>query len=250
MAKKKAHHEEHVDESWLLPYSDLLTLLLALFIVMFAISQVDKEKLQKMASEFEAIFSGQTSILEEESSPSAVLQDSSIPQPDNYALEDSLMNQLKLIIEEDIKSKGYEDRVKVVLTKEGLEISILDVMLFDSGDAEVLQSVHPLLLQIADTLSRVDNDIKVAGHTDNVPINNDQYRSNWDLSAMRAINVMNFLVDQGGLQPERFLIQCFSEYSPIADNSTVEGRAKNRRVEIFLTRKYPRAGSEAISGES
>jgi len=240
MSRKKVHHEEHADESWLLPYSDLLTLLLALFIVMFAISQVDNDKLQKLSSEFEAIFSGETSFLEKDSEtviPSESLKEN--PALANYKIEDELMSEIKRMIEEDIKRNGYADRVKVALDKEGLEISIQEVMLFNSGDAEVLESVTPLLKQISRNLSVMNNKIKVAGHTDNVPIHTSNFRSNWDLSAMRAINVMTFLVGQGGLNPERFSVQGYGEYSPIADNSTIDGRAKNRRVEIYLIRKYP-----------
>lgn len=102
-----------------------------------------------------------------------------------------------------------------------------------------MDSVFPLLLEISGMLNRLDNTIKIAGHTDNIPINNQKFRSNWDLSAIRAINVMEFMVNQGKVRPERFVIEGYGQYSPKYDNSTEEGRAKNRRVEIFLIRKYP-----------
>lgn len=236
--KKKVHHEEHVDESWLIPYADMLTLLLALFIVMFAMGQTDKAKLQKISQEFNIIFSGGSGLME---------SNGTVPIPGNPGsaydtqgvIEEDKMNEVKLKLEEEIKNKGYGDKVKVALNKEGLEISIQDAVLFNSGDADILKEFSPLLLQISTMLQKLDNDIKVVGHTDNVPIVNEKFRSNWDLSSMRAINVMRFMVDAGKLHAEKFSIQAYGQYKPKFDNSTPEGRAKNRRVEISIERKYP-----------
>ena len=233
MARKRARGEEHVDESWLLPYSDLLTLLLALFIVMFAMSSIDKEKFERMSQQLNAIFSGGSGLMETGGKLPIVIE------PSATETEDSMMNEIKENLEEQIRNDGYSGKVNVDLNRDGLEISIQDVVLFNSGEAEVLESVYPFLLQIAKMVGDLDNSIKVVGHTDNVPIHNSQFRSNWDLSVIRAINVMQFLVDQGGLKPERFSIQGFGQYAPKYDNSTEDGRAKNRRVEIFLGRMYP-----------
>lgn len=237
MAKKK-HHEEHMDETWLLPYSDLLTLLLALFIVMFAISSIDKQKFEALSAQLSAIFAGGSGLMEQ-SGQSPIPIENFASSADKTAIEGDKMNQIKESIQEEIKEKGYSDRVKVSLNNEGLEISIQDTVLFNSGDAEVLDSVFPLLLEISGMLNRLDNSIKIAGHTDNIPIHNEKFRSNWDLSAIRAINVMEFMVNQGKIRPERFVIEGYGQYFPKYDNSTEEGRAKNRRVELFLTRKYP-----------
>ena len=85
----------------------------------------------------------------------------------------------------------------------------------------------------------LDNEIKVVGYTDNVPIKNEKFRSNWELSSMRAINVMNFMVDSGKIQADKVSIQAYGEYKPKFDNTTEQGRAKNRRVEIIVVRQYP-----------
>lgn len=238
MSDKKRHHEEHADETWLLPYSDLLTLLLALFIVMFAMSNLDKEKFKKISEQFNLIFSGGSGVMNEGGAAAISLQ-SGGSGLSNQSIEESQMLKIKESIEREIRENGYQDKIRVNLNNEGLEISIQELVLFNSGEAEVLNSVTPLLLQVAKILNALDNHIKVAGHTDNVPIRNGKFRSNWDLSAMRAINVTTFLVEQGGLRPERFSVQGYSQYVPRFDNSTAEGRAKNRRVEIFLVRKYP-----------
>lgn len=243
MPKKKVHHEEHADETWLLPYSDLLTLLLALFIVMFAISSIDKGKFEQIRGQFNSAFSGGSGVMGNEAKPIITVNKSDASAittaENNAAAEDVKMIEIEKSIKEEIENNGYSDKVKVALNDKGLEVLIEDVVLFNSGEAEVLKSVYPLLIEISKMLDNLDNHITVVGHTDNIPIHNEKYRSNWDLSAMRAINVMSFFVEQGGLKPERFSIQGYGQYSPKYDNSTAAGRAKNRRVEIFLSRKYP-----------
>ena len=236
--RKKVHHEEHVDETWLIPYADMLTLLLELFIVMFAMSQTDKEKFKKVSEQFNVIFSGGSGVLEHEGKVT-IPENSGTTYDTKGLIEEDKMNEVKQMLEQEIKSKGYSDKAKVVLYKEGLEISIQDTALFNSGEAEVLKGVSPLLVQISTMLQKLDNDIKIVGHTDNVPIFTEKFRSNWDLSSMRAINVMNFMVDAGKLRAEKFSVQAYGHYKPKFDNSTEGGRAKNRRVDIFLVRKYP-----------
>ncbi|QAA34467.1 flagellar motor protein MotB [Clostridium manihotivorum] len=244
MKKKKEHHEEHVDETWLIPYADMLTLLLALFIVMFAMSKVDQQKLQRLSAEFSVIFSGGSSVMAEGgTSSTAVVQSEAAnagtaTEKSNTEKEEDAMNEVKKNLESEIQSKGYSDKVKIELNKEGLEISIQDAVLFNSGDAQVLKTVNPLLVEISNMIKGLDNEIKVVGHTDNVPITTSKFRSNWDLSAMRAINVMNFMVGSGGVNTDKISIQAYGEHRPKYSNDTAEGRAKNRRVEIFIIRKY------------
>lgn len=154
------------------------------------------------------------------------------------------MEQVKEMLQQKIGSEGYSDNVKVELNEGGLEISIQDVILFNSGDAKVLNESTPFLLEISKIVGELDNDIKIVGHTDNVPINNKNFHSNWELSSMRAINVMNFMTESGGVSAEKMSIQAYAKYMPKFDNSTEEGRAKNRRVEIFVVRKYSPSDKE------
>lgn len=247
MRRKKKHHEEHTDETWLIPYADMLTLLLALFIVMFATSNVDNQKLQRMGQEFQVIFSGGTGILDQGGSSSDPVDTQAVTEG---VIEEMQMNSIKKSLEEEIQKGGYSEKVKVALNSEGLEISMQDIVLFNSGKAEVIGGVYPLLTQISGMLKSLDNSIKVVGYTDNVPIRNSEFRSNWDLSAIRAINVMNFMVDQGGLSPKNISIQAFGEEMPKFDNSTEEGRAKNRRVEIVIVRKYSKEATVTSAADA
>lgn len=264
---KKEHHEEHVDETWLIPYADMLTLLLALFIVMFAMSKVDQQKLEALSKDFSAIFKAGGGFLEKSGDsmieqhitgindgsgkesnkainktpePSATVRDSSIDSKakSDYIKEDQMMKNLKNKLDGEISKSGYDDKVKVELDNEGLEISIQDIVLFNSGNSSVLDNVKPLLLNISNMLKPLENEMRIEGHTDNLPIKTEKYNSNWDLSAMRAINVMEFMISEGKLSSEKFSIQAFGEYQPKYDNNTEEGRSKNRRVEIYIVRKY------------
>jgi chemotaxis protein MotB len=248
MSKKKIHHEEHVDETWLIPYADMLTLLLALFIVMFAMSKVDSQKFEKISGDFNVIFSGGSGMQNDGPNigipiPVPIEQSESKGESKNK-IEENKMNEMKQAIEQKIGSSGYADKVKVEVNEGGLEISIQDVVLFNSGDAEVLKSVNPLLLQISEMLRGLDNEIKIVGHSDNIPIHNAKFRSNWELSSMRAINVMNFMTESGKIEQIRFSVAAYADQRPKYDNSTEESRAKNRRVEIFINRKYPKADTK------
>jgi chemotaxis protein MotB len=265
---KKAHHEEHVDETWLIPYADMLTLLLALFIVMFAMSKVDEAKFKQMKAVFSVVFGGTG--INNSGSGNTVLDlpfesgtdntpggATPLPTPpssstssggiSNGMVEDTKMNAIKDSLEKDIQEKGFSDSVKLALNDKGLNISIQDNVMFNSGNANIVKDVYPLLMQISDLVRDLDNTIIVAGHTDNIPVRTAIYRSNMDLSAMRAINAMNYMIDVGKLKTENISIQAFGEHKPKYDNSTEEGRAKNRRVEIFIERKYQPNTPEAAA---
>lgn len=259
MSHKKEHHEEHVDETWLIPWSDMLVLLLALFIVMFAMGKTDEEKFEQMKQDFHVIFAGGSGVMPSDGigviplnqagttdTGTGTAASGNADKPTGKEIEEDTMKEVKKNLEKEIESKGYGDKVKVGLDNEGLEISIQDVVLFNSGDAEIIQGVYPLLLQITGMIQKLDNSIKIVGHTDNIPMYSAKFRSNWDLSAYRAINVMNFMVGKGKLNPNKFSIQAYGEFKPKFDNSTEVGRAKNRRVEIFIVRKYPLATAEEI----
>ncbi|WP_326513325.1 flagellar motor protein MotB [Clostridium intestinale] len=234
MRKKKHHEEEHVDETWLIPYSDMMTLLLALFIVMFAMSKVDQDKFKSISRGFNSVFSGGNGIMDGSGSPASIEEIVT-----NETMEENQMNDVKSMIEEEITSSGYGDKVKVDLNSAGLNIIIQDAVLFNSGDASILKDVEPLLNQVAKSLKTLNNEIEIVGHTDNVPIKNSKYDSNLDLSSSRAINVLNYMVSVGGLNPSHMSTRAYGEYKPKYDNSTEEGKTKNRRVEIFVVRNYP-----------
>lgn len=233
---KRKKHEEHVDESWLLPYSDLLTLLLALFIVLFASSTVDQEKLEQMSAVFSEIFDGGYSFMEHSSvveSPDTVTDSIS---ESAYVQDQRELQEIQERVDNFIAVNELESTFATKMTDEGLLITIRDSILFDPGKADVKQDY----VDIADELSKLlqmdpARYIVVTGHTDNVPQNTEEFKSNWELSVMRAVNLMKLIIDHNPeLDPKYFSAKGYGEYTPIASNDTEEGRAKNRRVEVLI----------------
>lgn len=248
---KKHQHEEHIDESWLIPYADLLTLLLALFIVLFSMSSLDAKKYEQMSQAFSMAFSSGTGVLENigitptlvPGSPSQTqTSGSQTEQNERQAQmkqEQEDMEELKRQLDQYIEDNNLTTQLNTQLNHSHLMITISDNTLFDSGSAEVKTVARDMAMSISSMLQQYPGyEIVVAGHTDNLPINNWQYRSNWDLSADRAINFMKVLLENAGLDPKGFSAVGFGEYRPVDTNDSVEGRAKNRRVEVSILRKF------------
>lgn len=249
--KKKEHHEEHADETWLIPYSDLLTLLLALFIVLFASAQVDEKKFEELKATFNIAFSGNPAILERpkagEGDPATptVPQLPTIVDPLNgpkekaYMQETAQLIELKKTLDKYIADNGLQGDLSTALTEDGLMIRIKDAALFPSGSANLRPESLRLGTEIAKLLTPLTQRVTVSGHTDNMPINTREFPSNWELSSQRAVNFMRFLLSQQqGLMPARFSATGYGEFRPLAGNNTVEGRSANRRVEVLIQRNY------------
>lgn len=243
--RKKEKGEHEFNETWLLPYSDLMTLLLALFIVLFASSAVDAQKFQSMSKVFSEIFTGGTGIVDYES----------IEQKNGEELADETKEKLEKAKEQTqvpvdeqttlsatqervnqyIWEKGLTGQLKTSLTSEGLLVTINDSVLFDSGSADVREEDIAVAKEISDLLvTDPPHNVIISGHTDNVPIQNSNFSSNWELSVMRAVNFMKIILENDQLDPRMFSAKGFGEFQPIASNDTEEGKAKNRRVEVLI----------------
>ncbi|CAH0276420.1 MULTISPECIES: flagellar motor protein MotB [Bacillaceae] len=239
--KKKQRHEEHIDESWLVPYADILTLLLALFIVLFASSSVDAVRFQQLSNVFNQVFTSGTGFMDFPSdSPS---NEPTSPEQRTGAedLEKLGKNEQEELTEVQERVNAYiqkndlTNKLGTNLTDEGMLISIRENVLFESGVAEVRSENRKIAKEISDLLIMdLPRNIIVSGHTDNIPIKNYQYESNWDLSVMRSVNFMKLLLENKELDPEMFSAKGHGEFKPVASNETKKGRAKNRRVEILI----------------
>lgn len=257
--KQRSHeeHEEHADETWLIPYSDLLTLLLALFIVLFASSQVDAKKFSEMSREFNVIFNGGSGLMENPS-PVATTDGevtklknntkstkANVEDKPSYAKETEQLTNLKKKLDQYIKENHLSDQLSTKLNYEQLMVSISDNTLFPSGSAVVKPESRKLAGFIANMLYKYPQfEIIVSGHTDNNPINTPEFQSNWDLSSERALNFMKILLQNKKLDPARFSAVGFGEYRPIASNDSNEGRAKNRRVEVSVIRNFSKPAAD------
>ncbi len=229
-----------MDQSWLIPYSDMLTLLLALFIVLYAMSSVDMDKFQELKQTLNAVFSGGPGILLNEDALSELESDSIIDDAtQNYLHEDKKLRECQYQMTEYFEDVGLSNIVSSKLTEQGLLITIQDLALFDSGKAEVRPESWDLIKYLGQILAEIENEIQVKGHTDNLPINTVEFPSNWELSTARALNVVKKFVENPELNANRFSVVGYSEYRPIESNLTSQGRAKNRRVELLVVRTYP-----------
>ncbi|AFQ44666.1 flagellar motor protein MotB [Desulfosporosinus meridiei] len=247
---KKEHHEEHIDETWLIPYADLLTLLLALFIILFASSQVDEKKYTQIMAGLNSAFNGGVNIFEasdsiklDDVSPSDVASLEQKGTGQNQALKDMInkekndMEAIKKNLDTFIAENGLTMQLQTKLTSDMLRITIQDYALFDSGKAIVKPEAQKLATVISNMLNMYpDYKVEVAGHTDNIPIRNAEFDSNWDLSSRRSLNFMKYLLQSNNINQARFRSIGYGEYQPIDTNKTPEGRAKNRRVEVNIIR--------------
>jgi len=148
----------------------------------------------------------------------------------------------------NIKRKGLEGWVKAEREERGLVIRIMTTSFFKEGSAELTQDMKAVLDELAPMLKELPNFIQVEGHTDNKPIRNEHFRSNWELSVARATEVVRYLIQQHGIPPERIAAIGYGEYRPIAPNDTELGRAKNRRVEIVILERGGGQGAHRLQG--
>ncbi|WP_028609520.1 flagellar motor protein MotB [Paenibacillus harenae] len=258
MRKKHRHeeHEEHVDESWLIPYADLLTLLLALFIVLYSMNSVDVKKFEEMSQAFNLALSSGSGVLDSTSIVRIGEDDGKKKDDegskDNKELtseEEAMqalmkkerkdLEELKRQIDAYIKNNGLTSDLETKLNLSQLMITISDNALFAPAQANVKPESRELAVAIGKMLQKYpDYQVIISGHTDNKPISTVFFKSNWDLSSMRAIRFLDILLENKQLKPELFSAIGYGEYHPVADNKTEAGRSKNRRVEVSIMHSY------------
>jgi chemotaxis protein MotB len=264
--------EAESEERWLLTYADMITLLMALFMVLFSISSVNISKYQILQQSLKAAFSGSVlsggrSILQAGSQstsahspatsdvPSIVPVSPASPNPANqfstqvanaaHSAAQSLQEQqafraLKARMDAYALAHGFSKEVQTTIERRGLVVRVLtDNILFSSGEASLHPAGLPLLNEVANLLN-IDrsNPITVEGHTDNIPIHSTEFPTNWELSTARASTVVRYLITRG-LSPYRLAAAGYADLHPLATNSTAAGRATNRRVEILIQRVNP-----------
>ncbi len=221
--RKKEEDRENV-ERWMVSYADFVTLLFCFFTAMFAISNVDTNKLGKFVESMRSAFNVSGS----RGNAFSVIEGVQIFVPADVEVESDVRDILGTFITE---SKGSID---VKRDTRGVIISVADKYFFESGSADLKEESREVMDKIASALVQYPNMIRVEGHTDNIPIHNNRFPSNWELSAARAINVAKYFVGAHNIQPGKISTIGYSEYKPVASNDTPDGRTKNRRVDIVI----------------
>ena len=236
---KKRKEKSENSERWLLTYSDLITLLMVFFVVLYSSSNINQKKYEELASSMNTAFTGGTGISD---SRAGGTNEGSSDEGELKPLVQSEEEKLQGIegqVDEMIKEMELEGSVSTSIEERGLVISFNDSIFFDSAKAEIIEDMKLKLVSLSTVLNKIDNYIRVEGHTDNVPIRNEYFSSNWQLSSTRASNVVEYLINNGGISPDRLSAVGYGECRPVADNSTNQGKSKNRRVDILiLNNKY------------
>ena len=220
-------HDEYLEndkDRYLITYADLITLLLGLFIILYAMSNIDMEKYAATVNTFGDIFGTSGDIKGIEAPVKNTLDFKPAP---------SLMDRLERVISEN----GYGAAIKLIQNERGITVSILDDILFASGKADLTIGSKNVLNKLSNVIRTIPNDLRIEGHTDNVPISSNTYPSNWHLSVARATNTAYYLMTEERIPQGRVSIVGYSEYKPVAPNDTPEGRAQNRRVDIVILNK-------------
>lgn len=219
---------------WLLTYADLITLLMAFFIILFAMSKVDAQKYSLLANSLKTAFFAGNSLINLPASnyvPAGGSGEGGGPTLQGIGAELSTS-----LIRLDPKLK---DMLKITVDERGLTISLVGAALFDLGQATIRPDAEKILTEIARSLAQVPNYVSVEGSTDDLPINTAEFPTNWELSTRRATNVVRFFIEHEGLNPKRFMAVGYGEYRPLYPNDSEANRAKNRRVDIVILRHSP-----------
>ena len=257
MSRRQQQHEQENHERWLVSYADFITLLFAFFVVMYSISSVNEGKYKVLSRTLVAAFTGQpTRALPVQAGAGAggpprlvqlpPLPTAGTPPSAAQRAREALRRRLADIartLAARLRSQVLAGQVQVRLTPLGVSIDIHDKVLFASGSAQLSDGAQALLSAISQVLGQLPYQFQVDGYTDDRPIHNAQFASNWDLSVMRALSVVNTLIGQG-VAPQQLVAAGYGQYHPLATNATAEGRAANRRVSIVIVSPDQPTGAE------
>lgn len=228
MARKKKKEEHHGGERWAVPYADFLSLLLALFIALFAISSLDQKKLASFVEAFSVAFSFKPIV--EQKAPFSIIEGKGTKEK-----KEQLRRQLKTRVENLIASLNLKDKVQVEYVPQGLRIRILDYVIFDPCSTIVKDDYQQLLLKLASLFEQIEFPIQIEGHTDSLPPGPGcMFPSNWELSASRAASIARFMIANSSIDSKRFVVVGYADTHPIAPNISPQGRILNRRIEITI----------------
>jgi chemotaxis protein MotB len=236
------HRQNH--ERWLVSYADFITLLFAFFVVMFASSQADRQKVQKASDSVRRAFNGERTVPKMASVLGGTVNNigqgnrmlrgpggSEIAPAPVKPVELRSMQQL---LGNELADEIGKGKLSLHMETRGLVISLQEAAYFVSGDDQVSAEAYPVLGRIATQLEKVSNPVHLEGHTDSIPIHNARFRTNWELSSSRGIAMLEALSTRLPSSSSRLAVVAYGDAFPVASNETPEGRARNRRVDIVI----------------
>jgi chemotaxis protein MotB len=251
----------------MITYADLITLLLIFFVILYAMSSLDTDKYNIVTGSLSETFKSGSTVLEggdgildggktPESKPESVVgnayatakpTDGSDEQTENetpsarelaFREQEAKLAELMGVITHYVEENNLDEQIFVADKPQGIEITLSDRFLFDVGKADLKSPALPALQQLSGLFKDIGATISIEGHTDNTPVSSaSSYNDNWELSGARALSVLRFFLDHEGLNPDTFQYAGYADTRPAADNTTVAGKQKNRRVEIIVLRQ-------------
>jgi len=257
--KKPVEHVNH--ERWLVSYADFITLLFVFFVVLYASSQVDKRRAGRVAMAIQVAFQ-ELGVFQTSSTKVPVQDDDAMPFQNVQVVENlerkadlaKIVNPMKGTLTSSTEAQSLRDaeqaiqkalnpeiqkrEVTMSMHREGLVVSLKEMGFFDSGSAAIRPDSIDAISRLAEVLKQRPENLRVEGHTDNIPIHNSHFASNWELSTTRATEMIRVLITQFGLPAERLSAAGYAEFHPVSDNNSPAGRAQNRRLDIVILAPY------------
>lgn len=226
-------------DRWLVSYADFVTLLLAFFVTIYAISQLDNDKLVQAQHSIQQalnapLFLGGFPLEPGLGNLSAPGAQGDLPAASLRASPQTQIEEVAQTIQKSLHDKANHQEIRLMITGRGLVIHLPEFLFFATGEAQIRPEAEPLLNRLAAILKKIPNHLVVEGHTDNRPINTAQFPSNWELSVHRATNLVRYFVEKDHLDPARFTAAGYGEYAPLTSNEDEAGRRLNRRVDLVI----------------
>jgi chemotaxis protein MotB len=236
----RVERRKHIisQDRWMVSYADFITLLFALFVVLFAFAKADQKKQAQVTEAIDNAFHSMSVI----PNANSVSDNHAAQSMNTFMQEDVLspakvkedLNNLHRELEKSLSNQVATHSVSMKMDRNGLVISLHEAGFFASGSATPKPGAIPTLRQIAVSLGNTPYDLRIEGHTDDIPIHTAAFDSNWELSAARATHIARIFLDMKAIPPERLSAAGYAEFHPVASNDTAEGRSENRRVDLVV----------------
>ena len=239
---KAKEAEKENAERWLLTYADLITLLLAFFIVMWSLGQTDLKRFETVRNSLANAFN--TGIGDSSSGTSPLFREGSNFDPNPFGSQQTNLSTIQARFKELADKYGLAGKIRIRTDRNEIVISLSDNLLFDSASADLKPQALVVLKETGIILKSLPNEVRVEGHTDNIPVNTTKFASNWELSSARATAVVRYLIEHAGVEEDRLFAAGYGDTQPVASNDTIDGRALNRRADIVII--YPNQYEEPI----
>lgn len=228
--RKRSDDNNEGSPAWMTTFGDMMTLLLVFFVLLYSFSVMDLEKFRGFISSLKnqlGVLDGGKTLTDENLQARGSEGERFNPAQQNFS---KIMGEMQ----EYIAREGLQDKVKLEITQRGLVVTLTGEVLYDIGETRIKSPGREVLDKLFGMIKDIPNNVKVEGHTDNWPINNDKFPSNWELSTTRATNVIRYFIDNYQINPSRLSAAGYSEYRPLYPNNSAKNRARNRRIEVVI----------------